>query len=152
MKFCCWTWFACPDTFTLYQWYHDGWLQYHPLLHWHRYVIYSSELSSHIIQIPTTITPATPQHTHDAQAIILLLPIHHWQQADPKDTPIVLNGTPDQNLIQCMTSPPSAWEKELWHRIQCYSQLGTLYQTLTAAKLVIICSDATLDGASTFLW
>jgi len=75
---CEWSWFACPDTLTLFQKHGNRWFVFLLVHHSRQYAIYATTHRSIIRQLPPTATPATPAYMADGHDIIINLPIHPW--------------------------------------------------------------------------
>jgi len=134
-----WTWFACPITLKLFQKHGCRWYVYLLANQSRRYAIYATTYSMIAQNLPPTATPATPVYMANGHDIIVHLPIHPWlpvvgnmPQPDQSNQPDLDSdsdsedtsddkSTQGRSILDCLMSPPTDWENELWHCISCHS-------------------------------
>jgi len=99
--------------------------------------------SGHATNNSEFFPPATQSLDKARKIIKVQLPcIFSVQHTQP-----MLTLAPD-NLLECLTMPPTQWAALLWHQIWPCKPLEVLLQTIHQCQQLIICSNASIDPQS----
>jgi len=131
-----WTWKICPQTFQLHHFISNQWKVYTPAVTKRKYVYYDH----HTVTIPVdlcTLVPVTPIISHDRLTITTPL-------ATVMLSPTA-NATTAPSLMAQLKTPPTEWERPLWHKISAHQSATSLHRYIGTGKRILVVSDASVS-------
>jgi len=141
-----WNWKICPTTRKLYRRQGQRWSSYAPI-HQARTSVQYEQPDNQVTSPPTKAIPVTAAISRQNK-ILIQLPLTHIS------TTQTLQEPPPTYLITKLTTPPTKWERPLWHTIQHQQDIWTLAEDLTRGIPIILSTDAAMNAAkrSCFAW
>ncbi len=106
-----WDWRIQPETMELYQRNGSAWSTRQPVLHKRTYVAYKLQEQRRTTFNPELLPPATPSIDSTQTFLIIQLPIFKILH------PVTPQPQPSTDLLERLSTPPSAWATPLWHRV-----------------------------------